>query len=349
MAEDNIMRCIRKTDPSYPEILKNYSRMPERLYVIGDLPDPKLPGVAIVGARGCSAYGRAEAERFGRCLAQHGVKVISGMAYGIDAWAHHGALEGGGRTFAVLGTGADVVYPRENTDLYRRILQHGGVLSEFEPGVRAEPWHFPLRNRVISALADIVLVIEAKARSGSLITVEYALEQGKSVYAVPGRNRDKLSEGTNRLIAQGAGIAWTPEILLEELGLLRKEEYSYSAIPIKEEKEKGKKKAVLRYTRKEREEAFAYHLSRQSTEAAMADGRPKTAAADQTDILPPAMRESREIRRLFQCLNDDDKSVDRLMAESGLPVQTVTAVLLQLCFSGYVEERIPGYYCRIRG
>ena len=213
-------RSIRKTDPAFPPHLKLYDRMPDRIYVRGNLPDPEKKSVAIVGARSCSAYGKAEAVRFAETLAEAGVQIISGMALGVDSWAHIGAIQAKGRTFAVLGSGADVCYPVSHEELYRQILKcGGGILSEYEPGTPARPHHFPIRNRIISALSDIVLVVEARCKSGSLITASYALEQGKSIYAVPGRNHDPLSEGCNRLIADGAGVAWEPELLLEELGL----------------------------------------------------------------------------------------------------------------------------------
>ncbi len=209
-----------RKQPGYPPRLLELERMPAGLYVIGTLPEPSDKSVAIVGARSCSDYGRKEAVRFARELAKHGVQIISGLAYGIDAWAHWGALEGGGRTFAVLGSGTDVCYPRANYPLYRRIIREGGgILSEFAPGSPPAAWHFPLRNRIISGLADLVLVVEARKKSGALITVDYALEQGKSVYAVPGRLGDPLSEGCNLLLAQGAAPACSPEQLLEELGI----------------------------------------------------------------------------------------------------------------------------------
>ena len=194
--------------------------MPAALYALGCLPDPEKKSVAIVGARSCSAYGKKEAVRFAGVLAENGVQIISGMALGVDSWAHIGALEAGGMTVAVLGSGVDVCYPPSHEELYRRILESGGgILSEYDPGMPAMAHHFPARNRIISALADIILVVEARKKSGSLITASYALEQGKTIYAVPGRNGDPLSEGCNRLIADGAGVAWEPEILLEELGL----------------------------------------------------------------------------------------------------------------------------------
>ncbi|MDO4489580.1 MAG: DNA-processing protein DprA [Lachnospiraceae bacterium] len=212
------LRYIRKQDPEYPEKLSFYDRMPAGLYVKGNLPDPEKKTVAMVGARNCSSYGRTQALQFAEQLAREGVQIISGLAYGIDAYSHQGALKGGGKTFAVLGCGADICYPKENYLIYEEILKTGGgILSEYEPGTPPLGWHFPIRNRVISALADLVLVVEARKKSGSLITVEYALEQGKSIFAVPGRVGDSCSQGCNSLIAQGAGIAWNPEVVLEEL------------------------------------------------------------------------------------------------------------------------------------
>lgn len=212
------IRYVKRTEEGYPEILNYYERMPEGLYLKGNFPDPEKKTVAMIGARNCSNYGRVQALQFAERLAEEGVQIISGMAYGIDTYALQGALKSGGKAFAVLGCGADVCYPKENYYLYEEIYKKdGGIISEFEPGSPPLSWHFPIRNRIISALADIVLVVEARKKSGSLITTDYALEQGKSVYAVPGRVGDACSTGCNALIAQGAGIAWTPEVLLEEL------------------------------------------------------------------------------------------------------------------------------------
>lgn len=209
---------IRTCDTQFPQKLKNIHRVPQKLYVRGALPDPKLPSVAIVGARMCSSYGKAQAYRFAAELARCGVQIISGLAMGIDSMAHEGALSvSGGRTFGILGCGIDTVYPRQNRRLYQLVEANGGLISEFPANTPPKANHFPQRNRLISALADIVLVIEAKEKSGSLITVEYALEQGRSVYALPGRVDDALSQGCNRLISQGAGIACSPDMLLEEL------------------------------------------------------------------------------------------------------------------------------------
>ena len=211
---------VGRGQEGYPERLMPFADMPSRLFVRGALPADEQKTAAIVGARMCTAYGKSQAAFFAQVLAANGVAVISGLACGIDAAAHEGALRGKGKTFAVLGCGVDICYPKQNYPLMRRMLENGGgVLSEFPPGAEPLPWHFPIRNRVISALADVVLVIEAKEKSGSLITADYALEQGKTVFALPGRTTDATSRGCNRLIAQGAEIAISPETILEELGV----------------------------------------------------------------------------------------------------------------------------------
>ena len=175
---------------------------------------------AVIGARRCTPYGEKYAVEFARALAEMGVEIISGMARGIDGMGHRGALLGGGKTYAVLGCGVDVCYPKEHIGLYTDILeQGGGILSEQPPGTPPLAHHFPARNRIISGLSDAVLVMEAGRKSGSLITVDMALEQGRDVYALPGPVNSSLSDGCNRLIRQGAGILLSPEDLAEEWGL----------------------------------------------------------------------------------------------------------------------------------
>ena len=217
--EEKILRISSKS-AEYPEKLNNYPKMPEILFVKGRLPDRKKPSIAIVGARACSTYGRIQAFRYAKVLSSAGVQIISGMAYGIDAEAHKGALEGGTATYAVLAGGVDICYPAGNKALYERILrERGGIISEQPPGMRARNYFFPARNRIISGLADMVLVVEAREKSGSLITAQWALDQGKTVYAIPGPVNEELSIGCHKLIYDGAGIAYSPEILLRELGM----------------------------------------------------------------------------------------------------------------------------------
>ena len=217
--EEKILRISSKS-AEYPEKLNNYPKMPEILFVKGRLPDRKKPSIAIVGARACSTYGRIQAFRYAKVLSSAGVQIISGMAYGIDAEAHKGALEGGTATYAVLAGGVDICYPAGNKALCERILREGGgIISEQPPGMRARNYFFPARNRIISGLADMVLIVEAREKSGSLITAQWALDQGKTVYAIPGPVNEELSIGCHKLIYDGAGIAYSPEILLRELGM----------------------------------------------------------------------------------------------------------------------------------
>ena len=217
------IRCITKDDPEYPVKMKQYPSMPNKLYAKGRLPLAEKPAVAVIGARMCSPYGRIQAFRYAKVLSEAGIQIISGMALGIDSEGHKGALEGKMPTFAVLVSGVDVCYPRANRKLYERSLwEGGGVISECPPGTQPMPWCFPARNRIISALADAVLIVEAKENSGSLITAGFALEQGKMVYAIPGAVTDALSRGCHKLIYDGAGIAYSPEIILEELEICTK-------------------------------------------------------------------------------------------------------------------------------
>ncbi len=215
------MRFITIEETEYPRSLRTLPDPPYGLFVKGELPDEGQKLIAIVGARQCSEYGREVAGRLAEILAECGVGVVSGMAKGIDSAGHFGCLRRNGRTYAVLGCGADVCYPAGNRLLYEKMIQNGGIVSEYPPDTQPLPKNFPLRNRIISGLCDVLVVVEAKERSGSLITADAALEQGKDVYAVPGRLDDLLSAGCNRLIKQGAGIIVSPEEFVRELGILK--------------------------------------------------------------------------------------------------------------------------------
>ena len=212
------IRYIRKGEKNFPEKLLELQDCPDGIYVKGSLPDPEKKTVAIVGARMCTAYGRATASHFARELAANDVQIISGLALGIDGAAHQGALLAGGATFGVLAGGVDICYPRGNIELYTKMNGRSGILSEESCGCPPLARLFPKRNRIISALSDLVLVVEARQRSGSLITADFAMEQGKDIFAIPGRLDDELSKGCNDLIFQGAGLANSPESLLEILG-----------------------------------------------------------------------------------------------------------------------------------
>ncbi|MBQ2836252.1 MAG: DNA-processing protein DprA [Clostridia bacterium] len=199
--------CIDSEE--YPKQLRNIYDAPLKLYVLGDKKILKQKGVAIVGARKATGYGRKVAEQIATELSQLGINIISGMALGVDSAAHLGTLHEKciGKTIAVLGSGLDKIYPKENIQLARRIIKSGGcILSEYPIGTSANKLNFPQRNRIISGLSKGVLVVEASEKSGSLITADFALEQGREVFAVPGDINKETSTGTNNLIKQGAKI-----------------------------------------------------------------------------------------------------------------------------------------------
>lgn len=205
-------------DGEYPARLRKIFDPPEVLYYRGRLPKDELL-VAVVGARKASAYGRNAATMLAAGLAAAGVGVVSGAARGIDSAAHTGALDGGGYTVAVLGCGVDVVYPPENGKLLDRIAEQGAIISEYWPGAEPQARFFPVRNRIISGLARGVVVVEAAAKSGSLITADWALEQGRDVFAVPGSIFSGTSSGANKLLKQGAKPVTSAADILEEYGL----------------------------------------------------------------------------------------------------------------------------------
>lgn len=217
--KDEGINFVSILSEDYPARLRNIYNPPFALFYKGNLPKEDGLKISIVGARVCSTYGQHVTEQLGEILGELGVDVISGMAKGIDSAAHNGALKGGGRTYGVLGCGPDICYPRQNQTLYKEIINTGAVISEYPPGTLARPEFFPQRNRIISGLSDVVIITEAKEKSGSLITGDIALEQGKEIYCVPGRIGDALSAGTNNLIHQGAGIITSIEQLLVELKL----------------------------------------------------------------------------------------------------------------------------------
>jgi DNA processing protein len=215
------LRFIGRSASAYPPLLRAIHDPPPGLFLRGSA-EPELlsrPAVAIVGARACSAYGRQVARRLGRELAAAGLVVVSGMARGVDAEAHRGALEAGGPTIAVLGCGIDRDYPAAHRALAAEIAARGLVVSEYAPGVEPAPWRFPARNRIVAGLCAATVVVEARERSGALITADFALEEGREVFAVPGEITSSLSAGANALLRLGATPLTRPEDVLESFGL----------------------------------------------------------------------------------------------------------------------------------
>ncbi len=221
--EADSIKFISINNAAYPWLLKQIFDPPAGLFVIGDMPDDSLPKVSVIGARRCSEYGLTVSKSLSRQLADNGIVIVSGMARGIDSMAHRGAIEGGGKTIAVLGCGVDICYPPENQTLRKDIIKHGCIISEFLPGTKPHPGNFPMRNRIISGLSQATIVTEASEKSGTLITADQALDQGRDVMAVPGNITSKLSHGTNNLIKQGCALVLSYEDVLNNMGLPKNE------------------------------------------------------------------------------------------------------------------------------
>lgn len=213
------VNAITLSDDTYPYNLKNIYSPPILFFAKGNIKPEDINAIAIVGSRNATAYGLKVAYDLARQLSQIGITVVSGMARGVDTAAHKGAIDGGGRTIAVLGCGLDVIYPPENKNLMNKITENGAVVSEYLLNTPPDAKHFPARNRIISGLCLGVVVIEANIRSGSLITADFALEQNREVFAIPGQIFSKSSQGTNNLIKQGAKIVTKVEDILEELNI----------------------------------------------------------------------------------------------------------------------------------
>lgn len=214
------VHCLAFSDPAYPALLREIADPPLVLYARGNLEILGRPSIAVVGARAATIYGKKMAENFAAALARVGLTVTSGLALGIDTCAHQGALAVHGATIAVLGCGLDVIYPPQNKKLFAMIAASGMLLSEYPLGTQPDSFRFPARNRIISGISRGVVVIEAAGRSGSLITAEFALEQGREVFAMPGRVDSGKSEGCHRLIQEGAKLVQRADDILSELGQL---------------------------------------------------------------------------------------------------------------------------------
>ncbi len=296
------------THPDYPERLKNLHDAPAGLYFRGHMPRDDRLSVAIVGARACSDYGRSVAEYFGAAFAKMGIQVISGMAVGIDAAGHAGSLRSGGYTCAVMGCGVDICYPSCNINMYMEILQNGCIISEYAAGTPPRAGQFPPRNRIISGLSDIVVVVEAREKSGSLITADQALEQNREVMVVPGRISDVLSQGCNSLIQQGAQMITSPEDILQ-CG------------------------AAQRMLCREVQQEQAI-LAQSNGEMVV---QKKESAAN---LLATAKH------MVYSVLDLYPKSLDNIIEDTGLDIRPVSEALLMLLLEGQIREVSPDYYVR---
>lgn len=303
------IRMITIEDREYPRRLRHIYDRPYCLFVKGTLPAEDKPSVAVVGARSCSEYGRQTAFSIGEALAEAGVCVISGLARGIDGAAHKGALHKGGYTAGILACGVDICYPGEHISLYTQMERQGGLISEYLPKTPPLSNYFPMRNRIISGLCDVVVVVEAREKSGSLITADMALEQNKTVIAVPGRVCDELSRGCNNLIKMGAGVYQTPADILEIL--------QYEVFLEREESEEG-------------------------TEPDGA-GKPQGNFPSDKKIWN-LLAKSEEM--LYSYLDLTPKDINILIEETGQKPSEIMECLVSLSMKGYAREVSCGCYVR---
>lgn len=311
---------ITPLDEDYPRKLRDIPDAPAGVYVRGRLPVESEITVAVVGARDCSDYGRYVAEGLGTFFGKNGVTVVSGMARGIDGISQWAALEAGGTSIGVLGCGADICYPAKNRALFDRLAEQGTILTEYPPGMPPRAMNFPARNRIVSGLADAVVVVEARNKSGTLITVDMALEQGREVFVVPGRITDRLSDGCNRLIKQGAEILLSPEELLVELRELKGRTGGHAGGSSKT-KAKGYACGTSKATRKER----AGGQSLQTVQK----------GAEQEELLP-----------VYQALDFYPRSVEQIMAylPGEVSQKQVVMQLVQLCMENKAVQVSPGHF-----
>ena len=321
------IRFLLQGDAEYPERLKNIPDAPFAIFAKGKVPEDERVSVAVIGARECSEYGSYVAAALGKALGENGVQVISGMARGIDGISQKAALEAGGTSFGVLGCGVDICYPKQNRSLYEQLQEKGGILSAYAPGTQPRAQNFPPRNRIVSGLADVVVVVEARQKSGTLITVDMALEQGKEVYVVPGRVTDRLSDGCNRLIRQGAEIFLSPADLLAELRNLQNTKMLRQNFSL--EAEDGAMTGIGEATE-----------SRAKPWIGTGEGMELETGVD--EYLTP------QLRQIYKILDFTPLSVEQILRklQGKYTVVNLNPLLMQLCMEKYAIQVSPGYYSR---
>ncbi|MBO4669867.1 MAG: DNA-processing protein DprA [Lachnospiraceae bacterium] len=309
--EQNRIRAVRYDEEGYPERFMVLSDRPYCMFYQGTLPEKNLPALAVVGSRRPSIYGEEMTEDFAGALAGVGIVIISGIAMGIDGISHKAALDVGGKTVGILGSGIGVPYPKENWTLYREMCEKGCVMSEYGPGVPPLKYHFPHRNRLISALSDGILVVEAAERSGTLITVDRGLEQGKEIYVIPGRIGDRMSAGCLQLIKQGARLVTDPaEIALDLAEIVNNRLQNETN---REDISENSKNC-----------ANSIKLSKKSENGNLGLARDEKVVYD--------------LCRL------DTRHFDALLQGSGLTVARLSEILYGLQAKGLIRQTVPNYY-----
>ena len=331
-------------DAAYPSRLKNIPDPPPVLYCKGQLPDfDGSPVIGVVGTRKASAYGLMVAKRMGYQIGKCGGIVVSGMAYGIDGLAMSGALTAGAKTVGVLGCGADIVYPRSNRALFRDVEAYGCILSEFAPGQPAAKWTFPMRNRIISGLSCGVLVVEAPEKSGALITARLALEQGRDVFAVPGNIDMPTCAGSNELLRDGAIMVSSGWDVLSEYESLFPDKIHREDAPSRQRaypQELARQEGETtppRVAQTPRIPEETNHLKK-NLEKKSIDKEPVQAYSD---VNVDLSRLSGDEKTIVSCLQNGQRLVDDVIAETGMTTGKLLAVLTMLELKGVIK-RLPG-------
>lgn len=306
----------------YPKRLRCIPDAPYGLFYVGDLSLTEKPCIGMVGARRASAYGRTMSEHFAMNLAAKDYVIVSGMARGIDGASHRGALKANGKSIAVLGGGVEFCYPKENREIYEALKENGLVISQYCPGTMPIARFFPARNRIISGLSDVIMVMEAKEKSGSLITVDFALEQGRDIYAMPGRITDTMSLGCNLLIRQGAGILQSPDLFLEDY-------VPRSADSYMEEIERVPKHTITSSRKTDKIDKIS------------------TVEMENSDNIKNFSLEKEE-SLVYSCFDFYARSIQDVADETGLDLLKLISIVMRLCELGLLKESFKNQYIRCK-
>jgi DNA processing protein len=334
-------RIVTLADSAYPPALLTMPDPPPLLYVKGRLDLLQARAVAIVGSRSATPQGTDDARRFAQALSDSGLVVVSGLALGIDGAAHRGGLSGPGGTIAVIGTGADLVYPPLHHALAHEIATNGTIVSEWPLGTPARPANFPQRNRLIAGLASGVLIVEAAMRSGSLITARFANEMGRDVFAIPGSIHAPLSRGCHRMIKQGAKLVETPEDILEEFGFTVQSEAP--AAPVSKPRRRGKARPAEDTSTEPAASEFALELQDAPGSGSIPRAKPASASWASASLKPA----NPEAERLLDALGHSPATLEILAERTDMDGATLQSLLLQLELSGRIGTLPGGRFARL--
>nr|CAA6830211.1 MAG: Rossmann fold nucleotide-binding protein Smf possibly involved in DNA uptake [uncultured Thiotrichaceae bacterium] len=318
---------LMPSDPNYPEALKNTRSAPPLLFAVGNTSLLNDPQIAMVGSRHPTTGGKDNAQAFASHLAQNGLCITSGLALGIDAISHTGALDADGSTIAVVATGMDIIYPARNRKLAERIAEQGLIVTEFPIGVKPQAQNFPRRNRIISGMSVGTLVVEAALRSGSLVTARHAMEQGREVFAIPGSIHNPMARGCHQLIRQGAKLVETATDILEEVS--------------------AQLQVFIDYPNPIRPGNEVKNTSFTPNKPQMKTVNHKQTPPIPSSIAPAEYSPDSDERLILDVLGHDPVPVDQIVLKTGLTTEEVSSMLLMMELQGYIAACGGGHYMRL--